>query len=285
MRNGHHTVKASGDTRYTGPVEALPYPAGPVDPEAAAEAMFAEGYAIFPGVLSPEEVALWRRRMEAMGSGDDDDYVVPGWCYNKHIGMDFTADPMHLTLIDRPGVVDTAERVLSGGDGGGCRVIGGSYWTTGAGRAMGLHVDWLPVRVPEAVHDDPAFRLPVFLATAHFYLNDLTLEHGPTLVVPGSFRAGRPPQDETTWRGRAPQAALVQAGDVVLFRGDLWHGAAKNTHPTERRYLIQVHYAHGYLLPADAYGGSGAPPMRYESLYRPEVLAATTLRQRQLLRG
>ena len=284
MNNGHHTVKTRGNTHPTAPILPLPYPTRTPTPEEAAEQLFTDGYAVFPGVLSRDEVALWKDRMDAMGDQSPGAYEQ-SWGYNKHLSMSFTRDPVHLELIDRPGLVDAAELALSGGDDGGVRVLGGTYWTTGAGRAMGIHLDWLPVAVPEAVHATPGFRMPIFIATAHFYLNDLTLEHGPTLLVPGSFRAGRAPQDEAGWNGIEPQAALVKAGDAVLFRGDLWHGAARNTHPTERRYMIQVHYAYGYIHPRGAYSTRETPSVLDEALWAPEVLAALNPRQRRLLGG
>jgi ectoine hydroxylase-related dioxygenase (phytanoyl-CoA dioxygenase family) len=68
---------------------------------------------------------------------------------------------------------------------------------------------------------------------------------------------------------------MLKAGDVCLFRSDLWHGAAMNT-SEKRRYMVQVHYAHSSV-------GKWYPSVAYEELYRPEVLAAVNERQRQLL--
>jgi hypothetical protein len=275
--NGHHWIKGSGDTMYTGPLENLPYPDGPVtDLAAAVEAMYTEGYVIFPGVLNPDEVALLRARMDAMGSQNDEDYVVPKWCYNKQIPSRYHENPDLLDYIDRPGVVDVAEAIHGGGEAYGCRVAGGSSWITGAGRAMGIHIDWMPVELPESVHEDPNVRVPILSSTAHFYLNDMVAELGPTTVIPGSHKAGRPPRGESTWRGVTPKAVMVKAGDVCLFRADLWHGAHKNTHPTERRYMLQVFYVNGALR-------THYPPMTYESLWNPAVLAKATPRQRRLL--
>jgi hypothetical protein len=286
MNNGHHVGKVTGNTNYDGDIQPLPYSTEVQSIEALATQLLTEGYVILPSVLSPDDVQLWRTRMDAMGSQDDADYTVPGWCYNKHVGTDFTQDAMHAELIDRSPLVDVATMALSGGDDGDVQVIGGSYWITGAGRAMGLHIDWLPVvGLPESIHDTPGFQMPIYIATAHYYLQDTTLEYGPTILIPKSYRAGRPPNNESTWNGNPPQAAIVKAGDVVLFRGDLWHGAWKNTHPTQRRYMIQVHYAHGYIHPVHAYGAHGAPPLTYPALYKPEVLASLTPRQRKLLGG
>lgn len=267
--NGHFTTKSVGDTIFHGPLENLPYPAAN-DLESRIERMSTDGYVWFPGVLNAEEVAELRARMDAMG-GPDEEYVVKGWCFNKHIVSDFTQNPDHLDYIDRPGVIEVAEAILDPG----CHVTGGTSWITGQGRTMGVHVDYQPIRLPEAVHDNPNVKVPIFTCTAHFYLNDMVAELGPTTLVPGSHRAGRPPVNECAWHGVTPKAAMVKAGDVVLFRGDLWHGAWKNSGP-HHRYMLQVHYANGQMA-------KGYPAMQYESLYAPAVLDKTTDRQRRLL--
>ena len=38
---------------------------------------------------------------------------------------------------------------------------------------------------------DPRVRIPVYIATAHYYRDDLTEETDPTRFLPGSHRAGR----------------------------------------------------------------------------------------------
>jgi hypothetical protein len=274
--NGHPTVRAIGKTMPPDDYPALPYPTGPVDIPTAIEQMYTDGYVVFPQVLNPEEVREMRARIDAMGSQNHDDYVVPGWCYNKQVGSDFHRNPDYLDYIDRPGIIDVVDAVLSSRDGGLAHVTFGSSWVTGPGRRMGLHVDYLPISLPESVHNDPNIRVPIFWVTAHYYLNDLTLDFGPTTVVPGSHRAGRPPKDETAWNGVPAYAALVKAGDVVIFRSDLWHGAGMNAHPTEYRYIMQVAYGSGYLR-------KHYPPIEYAELYSPEVLARATERQKRLL--
>jgi hypothetical protein len=275
--NGHHGAQYFGDTKYEGELKSLPYPIGPVDIAAAVQAMYTDGYVIFPGVLDVDEVTELRRRMDGMGSQNDDDYVVPGWCYNKHIVSSYHQNPDLLDYIDRPGIIEVAEAIHNGKQGG-CHVTGGSSWMTGAGRRMELHIDYLPMRLPESVHEDQAVTIPIFTSTAHFYLNDMQPELGPTIVVPGSHRAGRPPRDETTWHGIEPLAVMVKAGDVCLFRGDLWHGAWKNTGEYSRRYMLQIHYGNSIVR-------KEYPEMRYAELYNPAVLEKATSRQRRLLGG
>jgi hypothetical protein len=276
--NGHHTVKSEGDTRFRGELKPLPLPDRPPTTEEAVNALYEEGYVIFPALLNRDEVAELRRRMDAMGSQNDDDYIVPGWCYNKHVGSDFTQNPDLLDYIDRPGVIEVIE-IIHGGDAHlganpSPQVIAGSSWITGQGRAMGIHTDYQSYGLPPEVHEQ--YRLPIYCTTLHIYLNDMTLELGPTTVIPGSHKAGRFPKDESTWNGIEPQAALVHAGDAVLFRNDLWHGAGLNSHPTERRYMMQVHYAHGSF--AKCY-----PSLRWPQMYNPAVLEKATPRQKRLL--
>lgn len=269
--NGHHLEKSGGKTTYEGTLENLPYPQAIAVEQAAAQ-MYTDGYVLFPGVLNRDEVAALRALMDEKGGPDDAQWVVQGWCYNRHQVTDFWADPRLLSFIDRPGVVDVARAIHDPG----AHVTGGSLWTTGSGRAMGIHVDYLPVRLPEAVHADPTVRVPIFSSTAHFYLNDMTENLGPTTLIPGSHRAGRPPQDECTWHGTAPQAVMVKAGDVCLFRGDLWHGAGMNSSETDRRYMMQIHYGSALVR-------AGFPEMRYTSFWDPAVTAQATPSQKQLL--
>ena len=93
--NGHFREKNTGDTKYTGPIEPLPYPNGPVSVDEAIESMYENGYAIIPGVFSREEVATYRARFDAMG-GPDVRYEFPGWCFNKHLSLDYPHDPNSL---------------------------------------------------------------------------------------------------------------------------------------------------------------------------------------------
>jgi hypothetical protein len=267
---GHNAPKAIGPgVRYSGPLENLPYPERPWTLEGAFERMYSDGFVIFPGVLKPDEVAALRAKIDASGKPDAD-YDVKGWCFNKHIGLDFRKDAKFLEYIDKANMAEVLDAIL-----GGAVCAGGSLWVTGPGREMGIHLDHLPVPLPEDVLQDPRVRIPIFAATAHYYLNDMTPELGPTLVIPGSHRAGRPPADEASWHGITPKAAMVRAGDVVLFRSDIWHGAWKNS-SAQRRYIMQVHYQSRRF-----YGSYGKARAVFK--YSDEVQRTATARQKAML--
>lgn len=132
------------------------------------------------------------------------------------------------------------------------------------------------MELPEALLADPAFELPMQVCTAHFYLSDITQELCPTLVIPGSHRAGRKPRpDEISWQGRSLQPVLCRAGDVLVFRSELWHAGSRNRTPDQTRYLLQVHY--GRRMVAQKF----SPYLDFR--FNPDVLAACTPRQRRLL--
>jgi ectoine hydroxylase-related dioxygenase (phytanoyl-CoA dioxygenase family) len=152
-----------------------------------------------------------------------------------------------------------------------------SAWKSGPGRPdQKLHVDYRPIDLPEDVANDPRVDLPIFIATAHLYLNDITEDLGPTMMIPGSHRAGRKPrEDETDWKDIQQQSVRVNAGDVVMFRSEIWHRGSANT-SAETRYLIQVHYANRWI-------SSRMPPYLNKFQFDPTLLAMATPRQRRLL--
>ncbi|AIE83708.1 phytanoyl-CoA dioxygenase family protein [Fimbriimonas ginsengisoli] len=267
--NGHNEVRSIGDTVYRGEIPNLPYPAE-FHVEAAIEGMHRDGYCILPRVLDADGVRRLRDKIDGSG-GPDEQYEVAKWCFNKHLPSDYMHDPEMLQYIDPPDMI----AVLEGCMGQFFQVIGGTLWVTGQGRQMPLHVDFLPFPLPEDVTHDPRITIPIFFATAHYYLDDLTLDLGPTTIIPGSHRAGRPPTNETSYEGVVPHAVMLKAGDVCLFRSDLWHAAAMNT-SERRRYMVQVHYAHSTM-------GKWFPPIELEQYWSAEVLTAATPQQRRLL--
>ena len=122
---------------------------------------------------------------------------------------------------------------------------------------------------------DSRVRIPVDIATAHFYLDDLTEEIGPTRFIPGSHRAGRAPDGEESWQGREEQSILCNAGDVVIFRSEVWHRGSANR--SDRvRHLLQVSYAQRGIA-------QRFPPYLNRFRFDPEILAMASGRERRLM--
>lgn len=245
-----------------------------------------EGYALMPGVLTRAQCAEVRAHIDALdfpeydgkGNGKDID----------HHKVVFNRDPYWLQFIDQAGIIDAVER-LQGGD---CHIIGMSAWRSPPGvGGWGMHIDQIFVPMDEELLVTGRVKLPVFLQTLHFYLNDMDLDLCPTWVVPGSHKSGRGPTpaeaagtqvgfvrgDERAWRDRMAVPVLCNEGDAMLFRSEVWHTGSKNVTTDRTRYLLQVHYGRR--------GMAQRFPPYLEFQYNPAVVAACTPRQRRMIGG
>lgn len=249
--------------------------------EDSLERMKDAGFVVFKNLIDPSDIPKLRALMDETGGDDhykkghygktetDPDFQT----YNKHIGNPFCKNKAFLDLVSRQPAID----IIEGIHGYGTRLIGGSIWITGAGRyPMGLHIDYLPFALPEDIARDPRVQVPIMISTLHYYLNDLYMDLGPTLVVKSSHKSGRVPDEDTHWDGNACKALVCKAGDAMLFRSDLWHGALPNL-SNERRYLLQVHYGCAYIERAFP------SPWKDPHAFSPGVFESCTTQQRRLL--
>jgi ectoine hydroxylase-related dioxygenase (phytanoyl-CoA dioxygenase family) len=184
----------------------------------------------------------------------------------------FNRDPYWLQFTDRPGLIDLAEAAL----GADCHLIGMTAWRSHPGyRAEELHVDYLPFSNGDSALR-ASWRIPIFILTVHFYLNDVAADLAPTRIVPGSHRAARAPRDgDSAWQGHEPEIILARAGDALVFRSDVWHAGSDNRSQHDTRYLLQIHYGRREIAQ------HFSPFTQWR--FNPAVLAAASKRQRRLL--
>ena len=289
------------DAVSVGPLDLRP-PAAGATPADLARQLDEDGLLYLPGVLAPEAAARLRgwmdatpcdpanpidsgpgiaafeqRLEEARAAGDPKPYgeveVMSFW---NRAEPEVAGPPdAHLQLIDLEPTISVAEAAL----GEDCHLMQHKAWTTGPGRpGSRLHVDFMPVRgIPERLLLEREVRVPSVLITAHFYMEDVTEDLGPTYFIPRSHLSGRWPEPtETSWRGEGPRSALCKAGDCLLFRSDVWHSSSPNT-SARARHLMQVHFASRLI--SHPRQPIQAPPTRAE------VLRGATARQRRLLAG
>jgi len=255
------------------PLPLLAYP----DLARQVQALEEDGYAYLPRVLTTLEIAELRAAMDQLtaipASFDRQDRPEEGGgFFNKSINNVFNRDARFLDYVDNEAVVAIAEAV----HGPDCHIIGMTAWITGPGRPdQKLHADWQPITLPPALLADPQVKIPIYISTAHFYLDDLSEELGPTQLIPGSHRAGRAPGDDTTYNGVGSQSILCKAGDVVIFRCEVWHRGTANR-SQQNRYLLQVHYAQRMIA-------QKFPPYLNRFQFDETILTAATARQRRLL--
>lgn len=227
-----------------------------------------QGFTRLPALISPRQVQMARAAV---------DLLQPlHWDYQgvlDHYKCVFNRDPFWLSYLDLPAAIALAEAAL----GEDCHVIGQTAWRCHPGFVgMDLHLDHLPMALPEQLLLDPAFELPMSICTLQLYLDDIDEALAPTLLIPGSHRAGRPPRPgEAHWRGTRAQPFYCRAGDALMFRSYLWHAGSANRDPTRSRYLLQVHY--GRRMVAQKF----SPYLEWR--FNPEVIALASSRQRRLL--
>lgn len=247
------------------------------DLDSQVEALERDGYVYFPSVLNSDEIAILRSTMNRLSaipeSHDRDETLENGDAFlHKLISNSFNRDPLYLQYLDKSPVIEVVEAV----HGGDCHCIGMHSWLTGPGRPdQGLHTDWLPISLPAEIRSDPRVKIPVFITTAHYYLNDMYEELGPTKFVPGSHLSGSSPNGATEWNNRTEESILCNAGDVVLFRSEVWHRGSANT-SNEVRYLMQVHYAMRMIT-------QKYPPYLNKFQFNESILDLANPRQRRLL--
>lgn len=100
----------------------------------------------------------------------------------------------------------------------------------GSGLPVGWHVDSHPYPDPLP----PLWYFPVSVNCV-YYLDDITTEKGPLMVLPKSHLSGQNPLVQDSIPGEVEVCA--ESGDAVVFHGALWHAAKPNFSNDERRAL------------------------------------------------
>lgn len=202
-----------------------------------------DGYALIPGVLTPDEVTAIRQ-------ASDRHFADPALTGTKHIDHLFILrntlelDPIFVDLLIREPIVSLAEAVV----GKDCKFCGQNVIRNGKGVAITKwHVDdRVEFPLPEDVpRHDARMCMTVQWFTIQMALSDIdTEEDGPTQFVPGSHYSGRHPnsQEHPEFEGRGPVSMLCRAGDIYLQNNQCWHRGGPVT--SDRvRYVIQSQYA------------------------------------------
>ena len=162
------------------------------DSEGIVHSLRDEGYAIIPGAISQDLAAETCRRIDELEFLEGDDQGN-GVAVDHHKCV-FNRDPFWLQFIDPPGLIEAVETLM----GERCHIIGMSAWRTPPGVGDGkegpirVHTDQLFVPMDEELLISGRVHLPVFIATMHYYLVDISEDLCPTWVIPGSHPCNAP---------------------------------------------------------------------------------------------
>jgi ectoine hydroxylase-related dioxygenase (phytanoyl-CoA dioxygenase family) len=103
-------------------------------------------------------------------------------------------------------------------------------------------------------HADMAFWSDALLtANVAIYLQDMTGDAGPLLVIPGSHRWRRTPEpDEEHAQVDGEVAVRVRRGTAVVFNAQLWHSGGRNDSDRPRRALFP-YFGHYWIKRMDEF--------------------------------
>jgi ectoine hydroxylase-related dioxygenase (phytanoyl-CoA dioxygenase family) len=202
-----------------------------------------DGYALVRDVLSPDEVSALADEIVAIFASSGPERGRPDRAEFRY-GM-FNRSPLAQAAIAKRAILDVIEPLL----GEDCHVIANTAWKNRLGHTGGRwHIDAGPhVPRPEGVPWPEAIPYPIFAIGVHIFLEDCTLAHGPTAVIPGSHKSGRLPpylpeeSMDLEYEGAGPLMLPAKAGDAIFFASDVWHRGtpAQDGHG---RFFLQCHY-------------------------------------------
>ncbi len=210
-----------------------------------------DGFLILPNLLSPEEVATYKAGLErafAQHSADADLYGMQAIWRPKL----FEQGPEFDSLIDHPGIAQFVDAVL----GDDCHLIALTGLRTSPGKTITFwHLDdTCRFPIPAGVSLDSHIPMPVFTINMNYYLCDVDEELGPTQLIPGSHRAGRPPTEadndahgNPTYEGRSYVNSCGKAGTLVLWNDQVWHRGGPNLSAGRTRWVIQTPFARRWV--------------------------------------
>lgn len=116
--------------------------------------------------------------------------------------------------------------------------------TTGQETHPGLHADYGASRITEPFPDY------CVEGTAVWAIDDFHREHGPTCILPGSFRNRRQVPPGTTQDGT--KLIEMDQGSIAFWHGAIWHGSTPRTAPGRRTSLHNA-YSRSFIRPLERY--------------------------------
>lgn len=204
------------------------------------------GYVIVDDALSMEQV-------ESLRAALDESYLRQK---SQFIGELLEEDDRFSFLLDNPPVFDRIRALL-----GSCVQL---HSATGRVTESGTpdqnwHRDnpW-----PMEPSRTPSGSLPPGHINCGYYLDEITMDNGPIVVVPGSSRAPfRPPVG--TVQMPDEKYVLAKPGQAVMFDGWTWHRGAENKSSEWRRVCLMC-YQNAWMKSREPFDGPRVTRLREE---------------------
>ena len=219
----------------------------------ATEELEQDGATLVKRVVHGAELSALRQEIEDVYSNYGQDYrdakKERAWSNDFRYEM-FNRSPLAQKAAGHRGILDVIEPLL----GEDCHIIANTCWrnpaATGSTHGGGnWHIDagpHIPLREDQKWPDELPH--PVFAIGVHLYLEDCPMSSGPTAVIPGSHKSGRPPpmdqntEVELTWNSQGAVPLVAEAGDAAFFVSDVWHRRLPPDPVHPGRFFLQIHY-------------------------------------------
>lgn len=245
-----------------------------------------QGFAVIPGFLNSKEIKNALTGVSRYFPSVDELEATPeryGFIYddpdNLQVEFPFASDELN-DLATHVRLIRAVEELLGTAD---IRLSQSAIWAKYAGLGnyeQGLHLDYQgnTLVVPR---DDGNYRQVNMI----LYYTDVTLDLGPTYVVPQSKAGDLPLWPTHRWRKTSPalyeaeQPVLAKAGSLLIFSMRTWHRASAMT------AARGVRFSHHYVWRSAAHDFQGYHQYSKhgEDENLQDFISLTTPRQREVL--
>ena len=206
------------------------------------------GFCLLEAALEPDQLHAVRQRLTEQATAERAltiNYKNPGHLDNQWVNMlinkgeEFEQLVLHPTATDLMTYLLGEEYLLSCCDAQ-IKHPGSDFmplhtdqwWMPSPARRQGAHVRPASMKRSRgdalSIESDNDSIAPPAVANVMWMISDFTEDNGATLVVPGSHRSGRQPDQSVPHRVETV-AGVGRAGTGLVFDGRLWHAAGRNT--------------------------------------------------------
>ena len=227
-------------------------------PELEREVRFFQkwGYLVIDDALTPEQVATLRAAMD-----DAHSRSTVGWGgepnpgpYGSFFSRLLEEDDRFAFLLDTPPVFTRVTAIL----GNAVQLHSATGRVTRPGTPeQNWHRDgpW-----PQDPDGTPFGSLPGQI-NCGYYLDELTMDNGPIVIVPGSHRALFRPPKESAAAFPDELYLFAKPGQAVLFNGWLYHRGAANDSAANRRVCLMC-YQNAWMKSRETFDGPKMTALR-----------------------